>query len=126
MNTEQMVSITQEIVEDFNNSRGHVELAMLLKNNYKDAYTLLFSSKVLDDKPPFDAIREVVGFFRERDDEILEKISSIVTVHSEDSSVHRVKGFMLDKGDVFFIENNEGIELFDIEVNDAIIIKEMI
>ena len=81
--------LSQKIVHEFNKSTSPVDLAMLLKNDFffnednnERKYTLLFSSKSLDDMTPFDSTLEVVKFFRKYNPDILKKISRIITIHS--------------------------------------------
>lgn len=118
-----MVAITQKIVKEFNNSYGRVDLAMFLKDEHKDTYTLLFSSKILDDMPPFEATLKVVKFFRKHNNEILEKISSIIIIHSEDDDIDRIKKLMLEKDGDFFIDDSERLELFGTKIDNGIILK---
>lgn len=118
-----MVAITQEIVKEFNSSYECVDLAMFLKDEHKDTYTLLFSSKTLDDMPPFESTLKVVKFFREHNSEILEKISSIITIHSEDDDIDRIKKIMLKKDGDFFIDYSERLELFGAKIDNGIILK---
>ena len=94
-----MVAITQEIVKEFNSLYECVDLAMFLKDEHKDTYTLLFSSKILDD------------------------ISSIITIHSEDDDIDRIKKIMLEKNGAFFIDYSEGLELFGTKIDNGIILK---
>lgn len=125
----QMVNLTQKIVQEFNRLTGPVDLAMLLKNDFtfnkdnnESKYTLLFSSKSLDDMSPFDSTLEVVKFFRKYNPDILKKISRIITIHSEDESVCKIKELMHRKNEDFFIDS-EGLELFGTTIKDAIILK---
>lgn len=85
MNKNELIKITKNIIKDFDLLHGGVKLAMLLKDDFEfdnDTYTLLFASEVLDDLPPFEATVEVVNFFRERNENILRKISSIIVMHT--------------------------------------------
>ena len=85
MNKNEMIKITENITKDFDSLYGGVKLAILLKDDFEfdnNTYTLLFSAKALDDLPPLEATREVVRFFRERNENILRKISSIIVMHT--------------------------------------------
>ena len=85
MNKNEMIKITENISKDFNLLYGGVKLAILLKDDFEfdnDTYTLLFASKALDDLSPLKATTEVVRFFRERNEDILRKISSIIVMHT--------------------------------------------
>ena len=85
MNKNEMIKITENITKDFDSLHGDVKLAILLKDDFEfnnDTYTLLFAAKALDDLSPLEATREVVRFFRERNENILRKISSIIVMHT--------------------------------------------
>ena len=85
MNKNEVIKITENITKDFDLLYGGVKLAILLKDDFEfnnDTYTLLFASKSLDDLPPLEATTEVVRFFRERNKDILRKISSIIVMHT--------------------------------------------
>ena len=85
MNKNEVIKITENITKDFSLVYGDVKLATLLKDNFEfdnDTYTLLFASKALDDLSPLKATTEVVRFFRERNEDILRKISSIIVMHT--------------------------------------------
>ena len=85
MNKNEMIKITENITKDFDSLYGGVKLAILLKDDFEfdnDTYTLLFASKSLDDLSPLEATTEVVRFFRERNENILRKISSIIVMHT--------------------------------------------
>ena len=85
MNKNEMIKITENITKDFDSLHGGAKLAILLKDDFEfnnDTYTLLFASKSLDDLPPLEATTEVVRFFRERNENILRKISSIIVMHT--------------------------------------------
>ena len=89
MNKNEMIKITENITKDFDSLCGGVKLAILLKDDFdNDTYTLLFASKALDDLPPLEATREVVRFFRERNENILRKISSIIVMHTSNEHDH--------------------------------------
>ena len=91
MNKNKMIKITENITKDFNSLYGGVKLAILLKDDFEfdnDKYTLLFASKVLDDLSPLEATTEVVRFFRERNEDILRKISSIIVMHTSNEHNH--------------------------------------
>ena len=85
MNKNEVIEITENITKDFDLLYGGVKLAILLKDDFEfdnDTYTLLFASKALDDLSPLEATTEVVRFFRERNEDILRKISSIIVMHT--------------------------------------------
>ena len=85
MNKNEMIKVTENIAKDFDLLYGGVKLAILLKDDFEfdnDTYTLLFASKALDDLSPLKATTEVVRFFRERNEDILRKISSIIVIHT--------------------------------------------
>ena len=85
MNKNEMIKITENITKDFDSLYGGVRLAILLKDDFEfdnDTYTLLFASKSLDDLSPLEATTKVVRFFRERNENILRKISSIIVMHT--------------------------------------------
>ena len=85
MNKNEMIKITENITKDFDSLYGGVKLSILLKDDFEsdtDTYTLLFASKALDDLSPLEATRKVVRFFRERNENILRKISSIIVMHT--------------------------------------------
>ena len=85
MNKNEMIKITKNITKDFDSLHGGVKLTILLKDDFEfdnDTYTLLFASKALDDLSPLEATTEVVRFFRERNENILRKISSIIVMHT--------------------------------------------
>ena len=85
MNKNEVIKINENITKDFCLVNGNVKLATLLKDNFEfdnDTYTLLFASKALDDLSPLEATTEVVRFFREHNEDILSKISSIILMHT--------------------------------------------
>ena len=85
MNKNEVIEITENITKDFDLLYGGVKLAILLKDDFEfdnDTYTLLFASKALDDLSPLEATTEVVRFFRERNEDVLRKISSIIVMHT--------------------------------------------
>ena len=84
MNKKEVIKITENITKDFDLLHGGVKLAILLKDDFEldDTYTLLFASEALDDLSPLEATTEVVRFFRERNKDILRKISSIIVMHT--------------------------------------------
>ena len=85
MNKNKVIEITENITKDFDLLYGGVKLAILLKDDFEfdnDTYTLLFASKALDDLSPLEATTEVVRFFRERNEDVLRKISSIIVMHT--------------------------------------------
>ena len=85
MNKYEAIEITKNIADDFALVYGDVKLAILLKDDFEfnnDTYTLLFASKALDGLSPLEATTEVVRFFRERNENILRKISSIIVMHT--------------------------------------------
>ena len=85
MNKNEMIKITENMTKDFDSPHGGVKLSILLKDDFEfnnDTYTLLFASKSLDDLSPLEATREVVKFFRGHNKDILNKISSIIVMHT--------------------------------------------
>ena len=85
MNKNEVIKITENITKDFDSLYGGVKLSILLKDDFEfddDTYTLLFASEALDDLSPLEATTEVVRFFRERNKDILRKISSIIVMHT--------------------------------------------
>lgn len=118
-----MVSITNGVIEDFTYNKGPVDLALFLKDELDDTYTLLFSANCLDELTPFESTLSVVKYFKSHNDEILKKISSIVVVHSEDDNISTIKNIMNKREDNLFISIDNPLEVFGTLVDDAIILK---
>ena len=114
MNKNEMIKITENITKDFDLLYGGVKLAILLKDDFEfdnDTYTLLFASKALDDLSPLEATTEVVRFFRERNENILRKISSIIVMHTSNEHDYICNQFK-DREYIEIIQEGDNMKAF--------------
>lgn len=81
------------LIKKFEIDNSSKTTAVLFDNDcLKDHYRLMISSECLDDLNPYDSILEIIKHIKENDPTIYHDLHfTILTVHTEDESMHRVR-----------------------------------
>ena len=83
-----LIGITNASIA-FKDMYKSVELVAILRESKENI--LLFSSKYLDPMSPFESTCKVISFFRKYDKHVLDDISSVIVIHTEDSNIKNNK-----------------------------------